>query len=157
MPAINTALTNYECENTKKLNLTFRKFAKACRSNDEPIIWETFEVTRQNHFWFLMRGLELAGMHNQVNSLKTLACLLRDEDFIERPVAAYGGENVIGFLFDWWDRDLVTPEYAVLKQFMYEFIPSLANTKYFHETPWFRLMVAYILSKKKLEFAIFDF
>jgi hypothetical protein len=155
-PSLNPILHDYENEETIRLNKVFDLFAGACRSQKEQTIWETFEETRQNHFWYLMRGLELAGIHNQVDSLKTLACLLRDEDFIKRRVTAYGGENATGFLMDWWNRDLLEPVHANIREFMYEFIPSLAKTQYFHQTPWFRLMVAYVLKRRDLEFLIID-
>lgn len=155
-PSINPILHDYENEETIRLNKVFDLFMAACRLHKEQTIWETFEETRQNHFYILMRGLELAAIHNQVDSLKTLACLLRDEDFIKRRVTAYGGENATGFLMDWWDRDFLNPSHADTRAFMCKFIPSLANTKYFHQTLWFRLMVAYVLKKRNLELIIMN-
>lgn len=153
-PSLNPILHDYENKETIRLNNVFDLFTAACKLHKEQTIWETFEETRQNHFWMLMRGLELAGDHNQVDSLKTLACLLRDEDFIKRRVTAYFGENATGFLMDSQDRNFFNPSYTDTRKFMYEFIPSLANTEYFHQTPWFRLVVSYVLKKRNLEFII---
>jgi hypothetical protein len=55
-PAINPILDDFECEETKKLNKTFRLFLAACRTCDPATIFDTFEDTRQNHFYFVMRG-----------------------------------------------------------------------------------------------------
>lgn len=152
----NPILHDFENVETKRLNEIFDLFGNACKFHNEQTIWETFEETRQNHFWRFMRGIELAGTLNQLGSLKTAACLLRDEDFIMRRVGFRSHENATSFLLDWWTIDLLEPSHAKIRQFMYSFIPSLAKTEYFHQTPWFRLMVAYVLEKKNLEFVIID-
>ncbi len=108
-------------------------FYLACKTNNVSKIWETFEHTKQTDFDCLAAGLTVAAVHKQINSLKALACLVRDEDF---------------------HKDFTKYLYCYLNhanlEFCHEFIPSLAKTGYFHETPWFRCMVIYMFEKKNL-------
>jgi hypothetical protein len=105
----------------------------ACKTSKVSKIWETFEYTKQTDYDVLSAGLSVAAVHKQINSLKALACLVRDEDF---------HKDITKYLFYYLERAHV--------EFCYEFIPSLAKTKYFHETPWFRCMFIYMFENKNL-------
>lgn len=105
----------------------------ACKTSNISIIWETFEYTKQTDYYILSAGLAAAAEHKQINSLKALACLVRDEDF---------HKDITQYLY-------YCLNHATL-EFCHEFIPSLSETEYFHETHWFRRMVIYIFEKKNL-------
>lgn len=123
-------------------------FLRACKTNNEKNIWETFEYVRQTNNLAFEMGIKAAVIFCQSLSLKTLACLVRDADFQNDEF----NSDISEIFLDYYDENTERlHRHTIIKQFCYNFIPLLAKTTYLHETPWFRIMIMYVFEQKKLD------